>query len=88
MDVHNAKRIDIVSDTHGRLSARLVQELEGADLIVHAGDITSENDWAHLLAIAPIKAVLGNNDFYGDYGPEVARLNQFTYEGLRFGVAH
>lgn len=88
MDVHNAKRIDIVSDTHGRLSARLVQELEGADLIVHAGDITSENDWAHLLAIAPIKAVLGNNDFYRDYGPEVARLNQFTYEGLRFAVAH
>lgn len=88
MDVHNAKRIDIVSDTHGRLSARLVQELEGADLIVHAGDITSENDWAHLFAIAPIKAVLGNNDFYRDYGPEVARLNQFTYEGLRFAVAH
>lgn len=88
MDVHNAKRIDIVSDTHGRLSARLVQELEGADLIVHAGDITSENDWAHLLAIAPIKPVLGNNDFYRDYGPEVARLNQFTYEGLRFAVAH
>lgn len=88
MDVHNAKRIDIVSDTHGRLSARLVEELEGADLIVHAGDITSENDWAHLCVIAPIKAVLGNNDFYRDYGPGVARLNQFTYEGLRFAVAH
>lgn len=88
MDVHNAKRIDIVSDTHGRLSARLVEELEGADLIVHAGDITSEHDWAHLCVIASIKAVLGNNDFYRDYGPEVARLNQFTYEGLRFAVAH
>lgn len=88
MDVHNAKRIDIVSDTHGRLSSRLVAELEGADLIVHAGDITSESDWAHLCVIAPIKAVLGNNDFYRDYGPEVGRLNQFSYEGLRFAVAH
>ena len=32
--------------------------------------------------------MLGNNDYYRDYGPEVQRLALFTYEGLRFAVAH
>ena len=83
-----AKRIDIISDTHGHLSPALLEQLEGADLIIHAGDITSEMDWEHLCTIAPIRGVLGNNDYYRDYGPEVQRLALFTYEGLRFAVAH
>lgn len=83
-----AKRIDIISDTHGHLSPALLDQLEGADLIIHAGDITSESDWEHLCTIAPIKAVLGNNDYYRDYGRDVGRLARFTYEGLRFAVAH
>ena len=56
-----AKRIDIISDTHGHLSPALLEQLEGADLIIHAGDITSEMDWEHLCTIAPIRGVLGNN---------------------------
>ncbi len=32
---------------------------------------------------------LGNNDYYRDYGPDVDRLcTLFTYEGLKFAVAH
>lgn len=81
-------RIDVVSDTHGYLSPELLAELEGADLIVHAGDITSEMDWEELRCIAPIKAVLGNNDWHYDYGAEVRRLNRFECEGLDFAVAH
>ena len=84
----DAKRIDIISDTHGYLSDELLAALEGADLIIHAGDMTSEADWDHLNTIAPIKAVLGNNDFYRDYGPGVPALNTFTYEGLSFAVTH
>lgn len=63
-------------------------ELEGADLIIHAGDLTSEMDYEHLCTIAPVRAVLGNNDYYRDYGPDVDRLALFTYEGLKFAVAH
>ena len=84
----DAKRIDIISDTQGYLSDELLAALEGADLIIHAGDMTSEADWDHLNTIAPIKAVLGNNDYYRDYGPGVPALNTFTYEGLSFAVAH
>ena len=83
-----AKRIDIISDTHGYLSPALLDELKGADLIIHAGDMTSEMDYEHLKTIAPVRAVLGNNDYYRDYGPEVDRLARFEYEGLKFAVAH
>ena len=33
------KRIDVLSDTHGRLSNEVLDALDGCDLIVHAGDI-------------------------------------------------
>ena len=88
MNSASAKRIDIISDTHGYLSPALLDELSGADLIIHAGDLTSEMDYEHLRTIAPVRAVLGNNDYYRDYGPEVDRLALFSYEGLKFAVAH
>lgn len=85
----DAKRVDVVSDTHGHISDELVRALNGADLVVHAGDITSEGDWAFLNDAHPgIKAALGNNDGFYRYDPEVPRINRFSYEGLRFAVTH
>ena len=88
VNIQDAKRIDIISDTHGRLSSQLLDQICGADLVIHAGDLTSEEDYEHLKMLVPLKAVLGNNDYYHDYGPEVDRLCQFTYEGLHFAVSH
>ncbi|MBY4797612.1 YfcE family phosphodiesterase [Collinsella sp. AGMB00827] len=82
------KRIDIISDTHGYLSRSLLETIDGADLLIHAGDITSEADWDLLNTLAPIKGVLGNNDYCYHYHPELKALNRFTYEGLSFAVAH
>ena len=59
MNSASAKRIDIISDTHGYLSPALLDKLKGADLIIHAGDLTSEMDYEHLCTIAPVRAVLG-----------------------------
>lgn len=84
----SVKRIDVISDTHGRLSHDLIDALEGCDLIVHAGDMCSENDFYTLKTIAPIKMCLGNNDWSDQYGPEVGRLARFDYEGLNFLVSH
>lgn len=84
----SARRVDIVSDTHGHLSEELLAQLEGADLIVHAGDMTSEMDFEHLQQIAPVRAVLGNNDYFFDYGAGVERLIRFEYEGVTFTVSH
>lgn len=82
------KRIDVLSDTHGRLSKEVLEALDGCDLIVHAGDITSEDDYITLQALAPLHLCLGNNDWPGQYGPEVTKVVRFEYEGLRFCVTH
>ena len=84
-----ARRVDIVSDTHGYLAPELLRAIDGCDLLIHAGDITSESNFAELEASVPaLRAVLGNNDVYFDYGPDVRRMIEFTFEGLRFSVAH
>ena len=82
------KRIDIISDTHGHLSDQLLAALEGADLIVHAGDLTSESDYFELRAIAPMRAVLGKQRLVLRLRPRGEKTARFTYEGLTFGVAH
>ena len=57
-----AMRYDIIADTHGYLSDELLHALEGADVIVHAGDICSAGDLRRLEDIASVKFCLGNND--------------------------
>jgi putative phosphoesterase len=81
-------RIDVVSDTHGYLSEELVAALAGAELIVHAGDLCSRDDYNALKAIAPLRMCLGNNDWNYDYGPDVKKLVRFSKWGLRFQVCH
>lgn len=84
----SAKRIDVLSDTHGNLSRQVIEAIDGCDLIVHAGDITSENDYYTLKTLAPLQLCLGNNDWPGEYGDSVTRMVRFEYEGLNFVVTH
>lgn len=81
-------RYDIISDTHGRLSDELIRELQGADVIVHAGDICSTDDFMQLETIAPVHACLGNNDWGFSYGPFVTQLSRFFSEEHRFEICH
>lgn len=81
-------RFDIVSDTHGYLAPELLDELRGADLIVHAGDMCSMSDLRTLERIAPVQMCLGNNDWGIDYGSGVKRLTRFFREGLRWEICH
>lgn len=82
------KRFDIISDTHGFLSPELLQELSGADMIVHAGDICSPSDLRTLEGIAPVRLCLGNNDWAYDYGPMVKARTVFLGAGLKWQVTH
>ena len=59
--------VGLISDTHitqkrGKLSEKIVKEFNGVDLILHAGDITTYDVLNDLKKIAPVVAVLGNND--------------------------
>lgn len=81
-------RFDIVSDTHGYLSPELLKELQGADYIVHAGDMCSESDLRRLERIAPVQMCLGNNDWSYEYGGGVKRKTRFYADGLRWEICH
>jgi putative phosphoesterase len=55
-------KIAIISDTHGLLRPEALAAIEGAELILHAGDIGSADILSQLAQIAPVQAVRGNND--------------------------
>ena len=61
-------RAVVLADTHlrdsapARLPRRAWDELDSADVILHAGDITGPAFLARLRTLAPVYAVLGNND--------------------------
>jgi putative phosphoesterase len=87
-------RIGVVSDTHlprfGRALPRALREgVAEADvgLILHAGDFTGSDVPALLEAIAPLRAVAGNND-----GPALVerfgRRAIVAVEGVRIGLVH
>lgn len=54
--------VGVISDTHGLLRPEAVEVLQGANLIVHAGDIGAIDIVNRLSEIAPIVAVRGNVD--------------------------
>ena len=81
-------RFDIVSDTHGRLSNELIDALQGADMIMHAGDCCMLSDYERLCTIAPVAMCLGNNDWGMDFGPDVERVTRVFRAGLRWQLCH
>ncbi|MBX6340894.1 MAG: YfcE family phosphodiesterase [Thermomicrobiaceae bacterium] len=84
--------LGVVSDTH--LSARrrslpapLVEGLRGVDLILHAGDVTTEHGLALFEAIAPVRAVYGNNDEAALLA-RLPRLRLFRFGAVTAGLMH
>ena len=65
-------RVVVLSDTHAPRFWKgcpdaVARVLDGADLILHAGDVCRRETLEELEGFAPVHAVLGNND-----GPDVA----------------
>lgn len=84
-------RVGALSDTHvGDMLPRLPEEvlelLDGADLILHAGDLTEPATLQPLRAIAPVVAVQGNHDQKA--GVELPRTAVVTIGDLRIGLIH
>ena len=59
------KLIGIISDTHGLVRPQALEALKGVDMILHAGDIGSQDVLDTLNEVAPVVAVRGNNDKAG-----------------------
>lgn len=74
--------IGLISDTHitekrGKLSEKIAEEFKKVDLIVHAGDITHAKVLDELELMAPVTAVLGNNDRLDLNRTEVIEVGNF-----------
>lgn len=65
MQIYNFDRpatIGLISDTHGWLDPRFHELFANVDVIIHAGDIGTEDVLHELESIAPVAAVRGNID--------------------------
>lgn len=78
--------IGLVSDTHGWVHPYLHEAFEGVEMILHAGDIGTQEVLDELEEIAPVKAVKGNID-----GGDLRFLPLEHVEeigGKRIGILH
>jgi uncharacterized protein len=86
-------RVVVLSDTHAprrwkSCPPRVAEELRGADLILHAGDVCTASVLDELSEYGPVRAVLGNND-----APDVASWGaeptlELDVDGLRVAMIH
>jgi putative phosphoesterase len=79
--------IGVISDTHGLLRPEALVALDGAELIVHAGDVGSQAVLDELGRLAPVVAVRGNND-RGAWVDALPETTAITIAGARVYVIH
>ena len=76
----------ILSDTHGLLRPAVLELLQNADAILHAGDINTPAIVEQLAAIAPLYIVRGNND--KDWAEALPHDLTVTLGGVTFCLVH
>lgn len=81
-----AKRIGILSDTHGLLRPEVLSALSGCDAIIHGGDINKPEILEQLEKIAPVYVVRGNND--KEWAEHLPITLTFQIEQCRFFLVH
>jgi putative phosphoesterase len=79
--------VGVISDTHGLLRPQALTALEGADLIVHAGDVGPPDILARLRMVAPTIAVRGNVDT-SPWGRTLAEVEVVDTDGHALYVLH
>jgi putative phosphoesterase len=86
-------KVAVLSDTHAprywkACPAGVARRLDGADLILHGGDVCRASVLEELAGFAPVRAVLGNNDT-----PDVAAWGapetlELDLDGLAVAMVH
>jgi len=83
-------RVVVLADTHVReggrkvLPAAALDHLRRADVILHAGDVLEQWFLDDLAELAPVHAVLGNNDT----GLDLPERLEVDLDGVRVGMVH
>ncbi len=84
-------RVAVIADTHltpsspRDLPTRVWDEIDRADLVLHAGDVTTPALLERIGSVSPVVAVLGNNDTGLDDLPE---RWEDDIDGVRVAMVH
>ena len=81
-----AKKIAVLSDTHGLLRPEVLDKINGCDAILHGGDINKQAILDELAKIAPVYAVRGNND--KEWAEDLPKHLTVTLGGVTFFMVH
>ena len=85
-DFKMAKKIGIISDTHGLLRQEVLDILQTCDCILHAGDFDRPEILEQLRYLGSIYAVRGNND--RGWAENLSSALRFRIEGVEFFMTH
>jgi putative phosphoesterase len=78
--------VGLISDTHGLWRTQIAKIFDGAELIIHAGDVGGRSVLESLQRIARVVAVFGNVD--DPHDPTLARERSVTLGGVSIHVSH
>lgn len=81
-----AKKIGIISDTHGLLRTEVIEILKDCDCILHAGDADCPELLDQLRYMGNLYVVRGNND--GDWAKNLSHTLRFKIEEIEFFMTH
>jgi putative phosphoesterase len=85
-------RVIVLADTHIRRGGKrrlpdvVYHALEGADLVLHAGDLVTGDVLDDLRRFAPVEAVLGNNDV--ELGGSLPLERVIDVDGAQVAMVH
>ena len=79
-------KIVLLSDTHNLLRPEVLAALSGAEAILHAGDVNSQQVLDQLREFAPVYAVRGNAD--KEWAEQLPVFLDFELNGLRVYMTH
>lgn len=79
--------IGVISDTHGLLRPEALTALAGVEHILHAGDVGDPRILDALREIAPVTAIRGNIDQWGDCA-ELPATDVVELDGRLFYLVH
>jgi len=80
-------KIAVISDSHGWIRPEVIQNIQGCDAVIHAGDIIKESDLDELALYAPIYAVRGNCD-WAQWASRLNGILRFEIAGKHFVMVH
>lgn len=81
------RRICVISDTHGLLRPEALAALEGAEQILHAGDVGDPGHIDALARIASVTAIRGNID-RGAWAEALPETTSITAQSLNIHMIH